>query len=70
MNTMLNNGLKMVTCGAAALVITLAASYSFVQSTAVVRGNNYTPAPWMAMLSTHHPVHFWLGQPQPAVLVD
>ena len=70
MNTMLNNGLKAVSCGAAAIVITLVMSLSFVQSTAVVR--NTTPAHthfhWMAKLSTQ--THTGFGQSQPAVLVD
>jgi hypothetical protein len=67
MNTMLNNGLKAVTCGAAAIVITLVMSLSFIQSTAVVHN---TPAHtgWMAKLSVQS--HTGFGQSQPAVLVD
>ncbi len=69
MNAMLNNGLKVVACGAAALVITLVASLSFVQSTAVVHNDDsYVPVPWTAELAMQ-PGHTF-GQPQPAVLVD
>jgi hypothetical protein len=70
MNTMLNNGLKAVVCGAVAAEITLLVAFSFVHSTAVVHADHYTPAPWMAKLSVQQPVHAWFGQPQPAVLVD
>jgi hypothetical protein len=69
MNTLINNGLKMLACGAAAAVITLAVSMSFVHSTAEVRNESYTTTPWMAKLSVE-PSHAWFGQPQPAVLVD
>lgn len=68
MNTMLNNGLKAVACGTAAVAITLAMSLSFIQSTAEV--HNTTPAAvhadWVAKLQPHT----WFGQPEPAVLVD
>jgi len=66
MNTLVNNGLKAVACGTAAVAITLVMSLGFVQSTAVVHNTVSTPAPWMAMQSSHA----WFGQPQPAVLVD
>ena len=69
MNSILDNGLKVVACGIAAAVITLALSLSFVKSTAVVRNDAYSPAPWTAKLSLE-PGHAWFGQPQPAVLVD
>jgi hypothetical protein len=74
MNAMLNNGLKVVACGAAAMAITLAMSLSFVESTASVRNtaevsnDNYVPASWTAKLAMQ-PGHTF-GQPQPAVLVD
>jgi hypothetical protein len=68
MNTLLNNGLKAMACGTAAVAITLAMSLSFVQSTAVVHNTVATPAPWMAL--SVQPSHAWFGQPQPAVLVD
>ena len=68
MNTMLNNGLKVLACGTAAVAITLVASLTFVQSTAVVHNSSNTPAPWVAF--SVQPSHAWFGQPQPAVLVD
>jgi hypothetical protein len=71
MNTMINNGLKALTCGAAAVVITLVVSFSFVHSTAKVHNDNYIITTlWLAKLSLQHPVHAWFGQPHPAVLVD
>jgi hypothetical protein len=69
MNTMLNNGLKVVACGAAAVTITLVMSLSLIQSTAVVRTGSYAPAHWVAEVSVK-PRHTWFGQPHPAVLVD
>jgi len=68
MNTLVNNGLKALACGTAAVAITLMASLTFVQSTAVVRTTSATPAPWVAL--SMQPSHAWFGQPQPAVLVD
>jgi hypothetical protein len=68
MNTLINNGLKAVACGTAAVAITLAMSLSFVQSTAVVHNTTPTSSPWIAL--SVHPSHAWFGQPQPAVLVD
>jgi len=69
MNAFINNGLKMLTCGAAAVAITLVVSFSFVHSTAVVHNETYAATPWVAKLSVQ-PSHAWFGQPQPAVLVD
>ena len=69
MNTLVNNGLKAVACGTAAVAITLAMSLSFIESTAVVHNTPSTSTPWMAKLSVQ-PGHAWFGQPQPAVLVD
>jgi hypothetical protein len=69
MNTLINNGLRALACGTAAVAITLAMSLSFVQSTAVVHNTTPTSTPWMARLSVQ-PGHAWFGQPQPAVLVD
>lgn len=68
MNTMLNNGLKVLACGTAALAITTVFSLSFVQATAVVHNDNYVPVPWTAELAMQ-PGHTF-GQPEPAVLVD
>jgi hypothetical protein len=68
MNNLVNNGLKAVACGTAAVAITLAMSLSFVQSTAVVHNTSLPATPWTARLV--QPSHAWFGQPQPAVLVD
>ena len=67
-NTMLNNGLKVLACGAAAVALTTIFSLSFIQSTAVVHNDSYAPVPWTAELAMQ-PGHTF-GQPQPAVLVD
>jgi hypothetical protein len=69
MNTLLDNGLRVFACGTAAAAITLAMSLSFVQSTAVVHNERYTPVSLTAELSGHR-AHTWFGQSQPAVLVD
>ena len=70
MNSLINNGLKVLACGAAAVALTAVASFGFVHSTAVVRSDNYTtPAPWTAKLSMASG-HAYFGQPEPAVLVD
>jgi hypothetical protein len=69
MNAFLNNALKVLACGTAAVAITLVVSFSFVHSTAVVHNTSYVATPWVAKLSVQ-PSHAWFGQPQPAVLVD
>jgi hypothetical protein len=68
MNSMLNNGLKAVSCAAAAAAITLAVSLTFVQSTAVVHNTSPTLAPWVAKATVQPGA--WFGQTEPAVLVD
>ena len=68
MNAILDNGLKAVSCAAAAAVITLAVSLSFVQSTAVVHTSTPTVAPWVAKATVQPGA--WFGQTEPAVLVD
>jgi hypothetical protein len=68
MNTMLNNGLKAVSCGAAAIAITLVSSLSFIQSTAEVHNTTPTRSAWMAKVAVQ--THAGFGQSQPAVLVD
>ena len=68
MNTLVNNVLKAIACGTAAVAITLAMSLSFVQSTAVVHNTTLSTIPWTARLV--QPSHAWFGQPRPAVLVD
>ena len=64
MNAILDNGLKAVSCAAAAALITLVVSLSFVQSTAVVHN---TPT-WVAKATVQPGA--WFGQTEPAVLVD
>ena len=68
MNTMLNNGLKAISCGTGAALITLVMSLSFIQSTAVVRDTSYTVTPWVAKATVQPGA--WFGQTEPAVLVD
>jgi len=70
MNALINNSLKVLACGAAAVAITAIFSLSFIQSTAVVRNDSHQAVThWTAKLSTQ-PGHTWFGQPEPAVLVD
>ena len=69
MNALVDKGLQILACGAAAVAITVITSASFVESTAVVRHQVHTPAAWTAKLAVQ-PVHSWFGQPEPAVLVD
>jgi hypothetical protein len=70
MNAILNNGLKALACGTAALAITVVMSASFVQSTAVVHNGAVTGTPARLAKLSVQPGHTWFGQPQPAVLVD
>lgn len=53
-------------CAAAAAVISVVASLSFVTSTAVPPGA-HVPGVHVAVVQ---PDHAWFGQPEPAVLVD
>jgi hypothetical protein len=69
MNALFNNGLKVLACGAAAVVITAIGSVTFLHDTAVVHTSAYVATPWVAKLSVE-PAHAWFGQPEPAVLVD
>ena len=69
MNAFENNWLKVVACGAAAVVITAIGSVTFLHDTAVVHTNSDSATPWVAKLSVE-PAHAWFGQPEPAVLVD
>jgi hypothetical protein len=68
---LIDNGLKVLACGAAAVAITALGSVAFLHDTAVVHtdAGYTTPAPWVAKLSVQ-PAHAWFGQPEPAVLVD
>ena len=66
MNPFVSTLYRDLTCGAAALVITLILSAAFVQSTSVAPGTHAQTAHALALHSTHG----WFGQPEPAVLVD
>jgi hypothetical protein len=56
-----------VSCGAAAAMITLVLSITFVQSTALPPGVRADGDGFFALGAQPHA---WLGLPQPAVLVD
>jgi len=56
-----------LTCAAAAAVISVVASLSFVTSTAVPPTGAQAPSARVAVVQ---PDHAWFGQPEPAVLVD
>lgn len=66
MNTFASMLYRDLTCGAAAALITLALSLTFVQSTALPPG----PHAWPVVFIAVQPQHAWFGQPEPAVLVD
>jgi hypothetical protein len=55
-----------LTCGAAAIVITLLIGMSFVDSTALRPGTEAIAIPTIVLQIPNG----WFGQPQPAVLVD
>ena len=55
-----------VTCAAAAALITLMLSMTFVQTTSVPPGSHT----WPAAFGQIQPERAWFGQPEPAVLVD
>ena len=67
MNRFLATLSRDVSCGAAAALITLALSITFVQSTALPPGARADGDGFFALGSEQHA---WLGVPQPAVLVD
>ena len=66
MNSITTRLYRDVTCGAAAALITLMLSLSFVESTALPPGTHAVGDRFI----TQQPLHPWFGQPQPAVLVD
>jgi hypothetical protein len=66
MNTFTSMPSRELTCGAAAALITLLLSLTFVQSTALPPGAHRWPVVFVAV----QPEHAWFGQPEPAVLVD
>jgi hypothetical protein len=53
-----------LTCAAGAALITLVLSLTFVQTTSVVPGATHSAEITIVEL------HGWVGQPEPAVLVD
>jgi hypothetical protein len=66
-----NGTMRSLLCGVAAMVVTLAMSWSVVHATATY--------PWATEVAVSHPAvakvalqsqHAWFGQPSPAVLVD
>jgi hypothetical protein len=66
MNTFVSALYRDVTCGAAAILITLVLGAAFVQSTSLAPGAHAGTARVLALQTTHG----WFGQPEPAVLVD
>ena len=57
---------RQLTCGAAAALITLLLSLTFVQSTSLPPGAHAGAAVFVQV----DPRHAWFGQPEPAVLVE
>jgi hypothetical protein len=66
MNTFSASAFRDLACGAAAALITLLLSLTFVQSTALPPGMHAD----VALFGVVQPQHAWFGQPEPAVLVD
>jgi hypothetical protein len=66
MNAIVSSLYRDLTCAAAAALITLLLSVTFVQSTSLPPGAHAGAAVFMQM----QPQHAWFGQPEPAVLVD
>ena len=66
MNPYVSTLYRDVTCGAAAILITLLLSAAFVQSTSVAPGSRSEARHVLAQRSAPG----WFGQPEPAVLVD
>jgi hypothetical protein len=66
MNPFVSTVYRDVTCGAAAVLITLLLSAAFVQSTSVAPGAR----PEVRHVLARQAVNSWFGQPEPAVLVD
>jgi len=67
MNRLVSTLSRDISCGAAAALITLVLSITFVQSTALPPGVRADGDGFFALGSEQHA---WLGLPQPAVLVD
>jgi hypothetical protein len=67
MNTFATYFYRDVTCGAAAAIITLILSFTFVETTSLPPGAAHAG---VAVFVAIQPYHAWFGQPEPAVLVD
>ena len=65
MTTSINSLGRDAACAAASALITFVLTLTFVESTSVVPGSHSEG--WHVALQ---PQHAWIGQPQPAVLVD
>jgi hypothetical protein len=65
MNTFVSTLYRDLTCGAAAILITLVLGAAFVRSTSAAPGQAVSGRV-LALQTTHG----WFGQPEPAVLVD
>jgi hypothetical protein len=70
MNAYVSVVLRDLACGAAAALITLVLSASFVQSTSVPPGMHAAASSTAHLFIALQPQHAWFGQPEPAVLVD
>jgi hypothetical protein len=70
MTTYVSFALRDLACGAAATVITLILSASFVQSTSVPPGAHAAGRHTTRVFVALQPQDAWFGQPEPAVLVD
>ena len=66
MDTFTSMVYRQLSCGAAAALITLLLSVTFVQSTSLPPGAHTGTAVFVQV----QPRHAWFGQPEPAVLVD
>ena len=66
MNPLVSTVYRDVTCGAAAVLITLLLSAAFVESTSVAPASRPQARHVVALQSAPG----WFGQPEPAVLVD
>lgn len=66
MTTILNSIGRDAACAAASALITFVLTATFLESTSVVPGGRSEG--WRAV--TLQPQHVWIGQPEPAVLVD
>jgi hypothetical protein len=66
MTTLLATATRDVTCAAGSVLITLVLSFTFVQSTAAAPRVRVSETPRVTL----ERLHGWVGQPEPAVLVD